>query len=122
MEEIDISIKKDFENKLLERREVIAEALYAGGTPSREAIKEQVCKKLNLDPKLTVIVKVNPMYGVTKSDIILYSYKSESAMSVEPSFRQKRAEKKSGAAAKNKPEASNAEEKKEAEDSKAAQE
>jgi len=94
MEEIDISIKRDFENKLLERREVTAEVLYAGVTPSKEAIKEQVCKKLNLDPKLTVIVRVNPMYGVTKSDVIAYSYKDEKAMSVEPAFRKKREEKK----------------------------
>jgi len=90
MDKIDIIVKKDVENKLLARREILCDAIYSKSTPSREKIKEEVVKKLNLDPKLTVVVKINQLYGVTKSEVSIYSYKNEEAMKIEPKFRLER--------------------------------
>jgi len=90
MDKIDIIVKKDVENKLLARREILCDAIYSESTPSREKIKEEVVKKLNLDPKLTVVVKINQLYGVTKSEVSVYSYKNEEAMKIEPKFRLER--------------------------------
>jgi len=86
MDKIDIIVKKDVENKLLARREILCDAIYSESTPSREKIKEEVVKKLNLDPKLTVVVKINQLYGITKSEVSVYSYKNEEAMKIERSL------------------------------------
>jgi len=94
MDKIDIIVKKDIENKLLARREILCDAVYSESTPSRERIKEEVVKKLNLDPKLTVVAKINQLYGITKSEVSIYSYKNEEAMKIEPKFRLERANKK----------------------------
>jgi len=94
MDKIDIIVKKDVENKLLARREILCDAVYSESTPSREKIKEEVVKKLNLDPKLTVVAKINQLYGITKSEVSVYSYKNEEAMKIEPKFRLERANKK----------------------------
>jgi len=64
--------------------------VYSESTPSREKIKEEVVKKLNLDPKLTVVAKINQLYGITKSEVSVYSYKNEEAMKIEPKFRIER--------------------------------
>ncbi|MGB9732637.1 MAG: hypothetical protein ACP5P2_01655 [Candidatus Micrarchaeia archaeon] len=98
MDKIDIIIKKDFENKLLGRREIMCDAIYTASTPSREKIKEEVSKKLNLDPKLTVVAKINQLYGMTKSEVLVYSYKDEASMKIEPKFRAEREKKKQAAA------------------------
>lgn len=94
MDKLEIIVKKDFENKLLGRREILCDAVYSESTPSRERIKEEVSKKLNLDPKLTVVVKINQLYGITKSEAAVYSYKNEEAMKIEPKFRMERLSKK----------------------------
>ena len=97
MDKIDIIVKKDVENKLLARREILCDAVYSESTPSRERIKEEVVKKLNLDPKLTVIAKINQLYGITKSEVSVYSYKNEEAMKIEPKFKLERLNKKKAA-------------------------
>jgi len=94
MDKIEIIVKKDTENKLLARREILCDAVYSESTPSRERIKEEVVKKLNLDPKLTVVAKINQLYGITKSEVSIYSYKNEEAMKIEPKFRLERLNKK----------------------------
>jgi len=97
MDKIEIIVKKDTENKLLARREILCDAVYSESTPSRERIKEEVVKKLNLDPKLTVVAKINQLYGITKSEVSIYSYKNEEAMKIEPKFRLERLNKKKAA-------------------------
>ncbi len=100
MDKLDIIVKKDFENKLLGRREIAFDLIYAESTPSRERVKEELSKKLNLDPKLTVIVKINQLYGIPKSEALAYYYKDEASMKVEPKFRIERSKKqKEGAGA-----------------------
>ncbi|MGC8699390.1 MAG: hypothetical protein ACP5HW_00385 [Candidatus Micrarchaeia archaeon] len=95
MDKIDIIVKRDSENKLLNRREIFCDAIYGESTPSRDRIKEEVSKKLNLNPKLTVVAKINQLFGVTKSEVTVYSYKDEEAMKIEPKFRAARKAKKS---------------------------
>ncbi|MGC8662720.1 MAG: hypothetical protein ACP5RT_02965 [Candidatus Micrarchaeia archaeon] len=92
--DIDFSIKKDFENKLLNRREIFCEVIYSGVTPNREKIKEEISKKLNLNPKLTVIAKINQLFGTTKSEVSVYSYNNEEAMKIEQEFKAERSNKK----------------------------
>lgn len=99
MADIEINITKDIENKLLERREIVFTASYVGKTPSKEELKESVCKKLNLNPDTTSIVKIEQRYGSMRSEVMVHSYSEKEAMERFSKKRGKKggAEKKAGA-------------------------
>lgn len=80
MEAINIQVVADKENKLVHRREINATAQYQGKTPSREEVKQQLCKQLNLSPESSAIVAINQVYGNMSSTIVLHSYKTKEAM------------------------------------------
>ena len=87
---MEISIHKQNENKMLHRKEIHFTASYSGKTPSREELKVELCKKLNLDPDKTIIVKASQLYGVTSSDVLAYAYESNEAMNTVPDYITKR--------------------------------
>jgi len=87
---MDISIDKQTENKLLGRKEIHFTAKYSGKTPSRDELKEELCKKLNLDPSRTVIVRASQLYGSPSSEVVAYSYESDEAMKTVPEYITKR--------------------------------
>jgi ribosomal protein S24E len=113
---MDITITDDHENKLFQRREIAAHAVYEGKTPTRAEVSESVCKKLNLNPDTFQIIAIDQNYGIKTSEIMAYSYSSKEAMQ---KFARKEKEKKAkpGAAPPAK-----AEEKKEAKKEAAAKE
>ena len=78
--ELDIKIDNDKENKFMKRREIEATAAYAGSTPTRDVVKQELCKKLSLNPDATAVVRIGQVYGSTSSHIILHSYKTREAM------------------------------------------
>ncbi len=78
--ELDIKVDRDGENKFIKRREVEATATYSGSTPTREAVKQELCKKLSLNPDATAIVCIGQSYGSMSSHIILHSYQSKEEM------------------------------------------
>ena len=71
---MEIEISNDKENKLFGRREFSFKITYDGKTPSKEEVKESLCKKLGLSPDLTMIMKVAQLYGSEESRGIAYSY------------------------------------------------
>ncbi len=77
---MEISILDDSENKLFERRELRIKATYEGKTPSRDEIKEGVCKKLNLSPDTFEIIRIDQGYGMRESEIVAHSYRSKESM------------------------------------------
>jgi ribosomal protein S24E len=88
---MELSIKNDRENKLLERREIRASAVYDGKTPTREEIKESISKKLSLNPELVEIVKIDQIYGLKSSAVTAYCYTSKEALE---RYKRKRGAKK----------------------------
>jgi ribosomal protein S24E len=88
---MEMKVIENRENKIFRRREILIEASYDEKTPSREAVKEAVCKKLNLDPDSTLIVKISQLSGSKKSSIKVQSYSDKEGMK---SFEKKRGEKK----------------------------
>ncbi len=94
---MELKVNSDNENKLLGRREVSATATYTDKTPTKDEVKEQLCKKLNLDPALVEIREIKQQYGLRVSDITAYSYTDAQTMA---KLVKKRGEKGKKAAAK----------------------
>lgn len=110
---MDISINSEKENKLFGRKEILFTATNAGSkTPSREEVKEEICKKLSLNPDLTTVIKITQVYGGNTSEVIVHSYSKKEAM--DALVRQSKEKKGTKPAAA----APNAEEKKEAKEEK----
>jgi small subunit ribosomal protein S24e len=67
------------ENKTVGRKE-IEFSLVAEAGAKRDAIKAELCKKENLDPKATIIISINNSFGSMTSNGIAHSYQSEAAL------------------------------------------
>jgi len=99
---MELKITNDKENKLLGRREIGASATYTEKTPTKEEVKEEICKRLSLDPALVEIRQIKQQYGLRMSDITAYSYASKEVMAKLVKVRGKKGAKpeaKSGATA-----------------------
>jgi ribosomal protein S24E len=99
---MELTIQSNEENKLMGRKEIRASATSTDKTPTKAEVKEELCKKLNLDPALSEIREIRQEYGLRVSDILLYAYDSKEIM--DKSVRKrgekgKKAEAKSGAGA-----------------------
>ena len=64
------------ENKLLERREALVEALHSkASTPTRQAVREWVAKQLGVDVANVFVRKIKTSYGIGRSlaEVHIYS-------------------------------------------------
>ncbi len=77
---MEIKVTRDYENKLVGRREINAFASYPDKTPNKEEVKQELCKSLGLNPELVEIRKIKQQYGLKISDIIAYSYANKEIM------------------------------------------
>jgi len=93
---MDLKITSDSENKLLNRREIKFVLEQDGGTMKKDELAKQLCKKLNLNPESTIIVKINQGFGRKESYGTAHSYDSkESLQKYEPKHLLERIGKKS---------------------------
>ncbi|MCL5440455.1 MAG: hypothetical protein M1448_01040 [Candidatus Marsarchaeota archaeon] len=77
------------------RREITFTASYEGKTATNEELKVALCKKLNISPASTMIIKIDQQYGSRNCTGIAHSYESEEEMKrIEPKHLLKRAEKR----------------------------
>ena len=74
---MDIQIKSDKENKLLKRREIDFNVVQDGSTPSKKDIKEELCKRLNLNPEAVIVVRVDQSTGVRQGQGTAHAYPSK---------------------------------------------
>ena len=72
-----VTIKKETENKLLKRKEIVVEISNDGATISKQEIKSQLAKKLKADEKLIIINRIDSHFGSTLSSITAYLYEDE---------------------------------------------
>lgn len=78
---MDIEVTREKENKLLGRKEIYFTLSYSGNrTPSKDEIKEEICKKLSLKPDLTSVINVSQEYGNSTSQASVYYYSTKEAM------------------------------------------
>ena len=77
---MELKLLEDKENKLFGRHELSIEASYEGKTPTRDEIREGICKKLGLSPDTLDIIRIDQEYGLRVSKITAYSYGSKESM------------------------------------------
>ena len=93
---MNIEIIEERKNEALgNRKEITFVASYEGGTAAKEELKVELCKKLNLAPEGTMIVRMEQQYGRHECKGIAHSYEKEEDMKrIEPKHLLKRMEKK----------------------------
>lgn len=93
---MDLKIVKERVNAPIgNRKEITFEASYEGRTATNEELKVELCKKLNISPASTLIVKIDQQYGSRNCTGIAHSYQNEEDMKrIEPKHLLKRAEKR----------------------------
>ena len=72
-----MDIKSNKENKLLGRRDIEFNVVQDGSTPSKNEIKAELCKKLNLNPDSVIVVKVDQSTGVRQGHGFAHAYPSK---------------------------------------------
>jgi ribosomal protein S24E len=75
-----MEVVKNFENKLLNRKEVIAKIVEKDPSMKRVEVKAQLAKKLKADEKLVVIKKINNHYGSRTVEVEAYVYDDAKTM------------------------------------------
>lgn len=73
---------KDFENKLLSRREVIAKLEVNKETLSRKDAKAQIAKALKVDEKLIIVKEIKTHFGSKLVQVTANIYENEKVMKI----------------------------------------
>jgi ribosomal protein S24E len=88
---MDFKITKDEKKPLLNRRELSARLGYEARTPSRNDIRKELAKKLNVKEELVVVKRITPEFGARAAKLEIDVYDDEKAMnSIEPGYMIKR--------------------------------
>jgi small subunit ribosomal protein S24e len=94
-----MEVNANVENKIFQRKE-IRFSVTEEPTPSRAQISIELCKKLNLSPDTTIVVKVDQLFGSKMSVCMAHSYQNrETLEKFEPKHILKRYEKGAAPAA-----------------------
>jgi ribosomal protein S24E len=92
---MEVEILEDNNNAVIGRREIELSIIQDDRTPTREEVKRETCKKLNLNPDSTLVVTLLQSYGLRQSRAIVHSYPNPAAMKkFEHSYLFERHEKK----------------------------
>ena len=93
---MEINIKEEKENKLLQRKEVVGGIVFTGATPSNEALKKELATKYKVSEGTIVIKNIYTKYGVQKAEFLAFIYSSKEQLEkIEP--KPKKKEEKPGA-------------------------
>jgi small subunit ribosomal protein S24e len=95
----EVKIEKDFNNKLLKRREVSVAMEYEGATPSRADIKQSVSDKFNMNKETMVVVRVDTLFGTNSAKILIHEYADKDSLKTAQKHTIARPNKKKEAAA-----------------------
>ena len=88
---MNLEIKSKTENPLLHRIEVKAELNFTGSTPSKEDVKKQIAEKAASKPELTIVKKIETIFGLEKANVLAYVYKDKDNMKkIEPKEGKKK--------------------------------
>lgn len=75
-----MQILKEKEEKLLSRKEILAEVQFEKCTPKKEDLKKQLSDKLKADHELLVIEKVHQKFGERRANISAYLYNDKESL------------------------------------------
>ncbi len=74
---MNLKIIEDKENKLLNRKEILADIEFSGKTPTNNEVKKELAKNFKVDEKLVIIDKIDQEFGANKAKVYAKIYKSE---------------------------------------------
>ncbi len=74
---MELKILSSNENKLLNRREIIFSVVQDSSTANRTDLTKELCKKLNLHPDSTIIVRIDQGFGHKESSGFAHAYQSK---------------------------------------------
>jgi len=77
---MELKIISNTENKLLNRKEITFSVEQDSSTATRDDLTKELCKKLNLSPDSTLIVKINQGFGKKESSGVAHSYATKEAL------------------------------------------
>jgi ribosomal protein S24E len=75
-----MEIVKEFENKLLKRKEIVAKEKIDGPTITRKEAKEKLAKLVGAEENLIVIKSIKPLFGSNYVEIIANIYDDEKSL------------------------------------------
>ena len=76
---MEINIDNEHEHKLFERKEIAAHASFDSKTPTREEVKQAICRKKNINPEMLEIISIDQAYGAKECSITAYEYTTKEA-------------------------------------------
>ncbi len=71
---MDLKLKSVKENKVFDRKEVVAEIKFSGSTPKRYEVLEALSKSLEVEPELIVVRNINNVYGGSRAIVYARVY------------------------------------------------
>ena len=88
---MEITITSKQEKPLLSRTEIIADIMFDAATPKKEEIRQKISASLKSDLNLTVVKKVETVFGQKKAGVLVFVYKNEKDMkNIEPKQKGKK--------------------------------
>ncbi len=77
---MDIEIKSKKDNKLFQRKEILAYAYFTGTTPKRAELKAEVANKAVANPDHCILRSVENEFGLKRVKVALHTYESVDAL------------------------------------------
>ncbi|MCL4379001.1 MAG: hypothetical protein M1160_01590 [Candidatus Marsarchaeota archaeon] len=97
---MEVSILSDKSNPNTKRREISFAVVQDDKTASREEVKQELCKRLGLNPDTTIITHMKQEFGMKRSIGVAHSYASKEQIGgAEPKYLIERLSKKGEAKA-----------------------
>ena len=75
-----LNISNKFEEPLLARHKITASVEFEKAIPSRNEVINEISKKIDAKPELTVVSSITPSFGARKADVTAYAYKTKEDM------------------------------------------
>lgn len=70
-----LTIKDQRDNPLLNRKEISADIIFTGSTPSRDAVMNDIASQFKVHADVVEIKKIKTEFGHQKGKILAYVYK-----------------------------------------------
>jgi len=82
---MNVNVISTTDNKLLERKEVVAEVAFDGPTPKRAEIKQAIGGKIGANPEAMVLRDVSSSFGTKTIKVVAHLYATkDKLMATEP--------------------------------------
>ena len=70
-----LTIKDQRDNPLLNRKDITAEIVFKGATPSGEIVKNEIASQFKVQADVVQIEKIKTEFGQQKGKVLAYVYK-----------------------------------------------